>query len=236
MPLLDPVEQGGVRMRGRRCFHAAVSGHQRDTGVLRARNLPGGVVDDAVDAGVGHLTRAGMQTAGQVCDALVDIAPEMMLNHQYLHRVNSPASKHKAVAPLEVLHAGIPVTVAAGATDRDRRSRMTSATLITGANVWDGVSDQAAPRQVLVVDGRIQRVADAIEPPADACVIELPGHTLTPGFMDCHTHVTLTPRIGTEIPADSSVAHALKTLPVLRALLMNGFTTVRDLALSLIHI
>ena len=37
------------------------------------------------------------------------------------------------------------------------------ATLITGANVWDGISAQAAPRQVLVVDGRIQRVADAIE-------------------------------------------------------------------------
>jgi imidazolonepropionase-like amidohydrolase len=105
-----------------------------------------------------------------------------------------------------------------------------AATLITGANVWDGISDQAVPRHVLVVDGRIQRLGDAIEPPPDARLVDLSGHTLTPGFMDCHTHVTLRPQPGSALVADSSVATALKSLPVLRALLMNGFTTVRDLA------
>jgi imidazolonepropionase-like amidohydrolase len=105
-----------------------------------------------------------------------------------------------------------------------------TATLITGATVWDGVADRAVPQQVLVVDGRIQRLADAIEAPPDAQVVDLSGHTLTPGFMDCHTHVTLTPQVGTAMAADSSVAKALKSLPVLRALLMNGFTTIRDLA------
>jgi imidazolonepropionase-like amidohydrolase len=105
-----------------------------------------------------------------------------------------------------------------------------TATLITGANVWDGISDAAAPRQVLVVDGRIQRLGHTIEPPADTQVIDLPGHTLTPGFMDCHVHVTLAPPLGATVALDSSVAKTLKSLPVLRALLMNGFTTVRDLA------
>jgi imidazolonepropionase-like amidohydrolase len=105
-----------------------------------------------------------------------------------------------------------------------------TATLITGADVWDGISDGAVPRQVLVVDGRIQRLAEAIDPPPDAQVVDLSGHTLTPGFMDCHTHVTLTPQLATAVGARSSVAKALKALPVLRALLMNGFTTVRDLA------
>ncbi|HEY6855228.1 MAG TPA: amidohydrolase family protein, partial [Mycobacterium sp.] len=103
------------------------------------------------------------------------------------------------------------------------------ATLITGANVWDGISTQVAPRQVLVVDGRIQRIADAIEAPADARVVDLPGHTVTPGFIDCHTHVTLAPPVGLMLALDSSTAKTLKSLPVLRALLMNGFTTVRDL-------
>jgi imidazolonepropionase-like amidohydrolase len=104
------------------------------------------------------------------------------------------------------------------------------ATLITGAKVWDGISESAAPQQVLVVGNRIHRLGNAVEPPADARLVDLPGHTLTPGFMDCHTHVTITPPVGPGLASESSVAKALKSLPVLRALLMNGFTTVRDLA------
>ena len=104
-----------------------------------------------------------------------------------------------------------------------------TATLITGANVWDGISAQAAPHQVLVVDGRIQRVADTIEAPAGARVVDLAGHTVTPGFIDCHVHVTLAPPVGMTLALESSTAKTLKALPVLRALLMNGFTTVRDL-------
>jgi imidazolonepropionase-like amidohydrolase len=104
----------------------------------------------------------------------------------------------------------------------------TSATLITGANVWDGISTQTTPLQVLVADGRIQRIADAIDVPADTRVVDLSGHTVTPGFIDCHTHVTLAPPVGLMQALDSSTMKTLKALPVLRALLNNGFTTVRD--------
>jgi imidazolonepropionase-like amidohydrolase len=102
-------------------------------------------------------------------------------------------------------------------------------TLITGAKVWDGISDQAALRQILVVDGRIQQLGDEIDAPSDAQVVDLSGHTVTPGFMDCHVHVTIAPPLGPAVALDSSVAKTLKALPVLKALLHNGFTTVRDL-------
>ncbi|GIL29823.1 hypothetical protein NUM_50770 [Actinocatenispora comari] len=103
-----------------------------------------------------------------------------------------------------------------------------TATLITGASVWDGIADTAVPRQVLVVGDRIERIAETIDAPPGAETIDLPGHTLTPGFIDCHTHVGLTPNL-LELGPLSSPAKTLRALPILEALLDNGFTTIRDL-------
>lgn len=55
--------------------------------------------------------------------------------------------------------------------------------------VIDGISDLARTHTVVVVDGeRIVAVSDRSAIPAGAKVIELPGRTLMPGFINCHEH------------------------------------------------
>lgn len=103
-----------------------------------------------------------------------------------------------------------------------------AATLITGARVWDGLADTAVAQQVLVSGDRINAVGADLAAPPGATVLDLTGHTLCPGFIDCHTHVAVRPPLGALV-AESATAKALRALPVLRTLLHNGFTTIRDL-------
>lgn len=99
--------------------------------------------------------------------------------------------------------------------------------LLRPARVWDGCSEQ--PRegvQVLVRDGHVARLYDESPPTVedDTRIVELPGCTLLPGFIDCHVHL-----LDEGAEQDSAGYQTLTALPALRALLGNGFTTVRDL-------
>jgi imidazolonepropionase-like amidohydrolase len=109
-------------------------------------------------------------------------------------------------------------------------------TLLVPERVWDGVAD--APHNgwaVLITGNRIVAAGprSQISVPAGATTIELPGTTLLPGLIDAHSHVLLHPY--NETSWNDQVLHealALRTARAvnhLKATLMAGFTTLRDL-------
>jgi imidazolonepropionase-like amidohydrolase len=110
------------------------------------------------------------------------------------------------------------------------------AVLIRPMAVWTATDDKPHPGWVVLVEGaRIAAVGPAAEvkAPAGARVVALAGATLTPGLMDLHSHVLL--HSYNETSWDDQVLKEPLALRVLRAgnhvraTLMAGFTTLRDL-------
>jgi imidazolonepropionase-like amidohydrolase len=85
-------------------------------------------------------------------------------------------------------------------------------------------------QQVLIVGGKIQAVGTEIAVPADAKVIDLSKMTVLPGLIDCHTHVAVGQSDGEPFHVLKKTASqiALESVPNARAMLLTGFTTVRD--------
>jgi imidazolonepropionase-like amidohydrolase len=108
--------------------------------------------------------------------------------------------------------------------------------LIVAGNVWDGLAAKPlGPMEILVENGRIVAMAPSLPRPPDARVVSLPGHMVTPGFIDTHVHVTLRPELEDRIFDVSSSAKALLGAQALGILLDHGFTTVRDVGDMDIH-
>jgi imidazolonepropionase-like amidohydrolase len=108
--------------------------------------------------------------------------------------------------------------------------------LLKPERVW--TAEGGAPERgwAVLVDGRAIAAAgpaDAITPPPETEIIDLPGATLLPGLMDLHSHLFLHPY--DETPWDDQVlkeAEAYRTLRAgrhARTTLLAGFTTLRDL-------
>jgi imidazolonepropionase-like amidohydrolase len=101
--------------------------------------------------------------------------------------------------------------------------------LICG-NLWDGTADEPlGPMEILVKDGKIAEMDKKVSRPDGAKVVNLTSQMVTPGFIDSHVHVTfLTENMMPMLTDSESLAFA-HSFGVLRLLLMNGFTTVRDM-------
>ena len=106
-------------------------------------------------------------------------------------------------------------------------------TVITGAKVWDGLSDAAYPATVTIDGNRIIDVDKSGAAPEDgkATVIDGTDHTLMPGLVEGHCHPSFTginepPQLGLL----SNEEHMLLTAQNLRLLLSHGFTSIFEAA------
>src|SRR5580765_4642052 len=107
------------------------------------------------------------------------------------------------------------------------------ATVLKPARVFDGDTSHDA-WAVRIRGNRIESAGPAASiDTANAKVIDLPAATLLPGLVEGHSHILLHPY--NETPWNDQVAHeglalrAARAVNHLRATLMAGFTTVRDL-------
>lgn len=105
---------------------------------------------------------------------------------------------------------------------------------LKAARLFDGKGKALVANGVVVIQGdKIVDAGSGIAIPQGAQVIDLGDATLSPGFMDAHTHVTFDGALG----HSETVLHDLQTAPAkkaleslsyLRATVEAGFTTVRD--------
>jgi len=127
-------------------------------------------------------------------------------------------------------------SVAAGQAPRRSTTAPETTTLLVPDRVWDGVAGPThSDWAVLVTGNRIVAAGPRgqLNVPSGATTINLPGATLMPGLIDAHSHVLLHPY--NEASWNDQVLHeslALRTARAvnhMRATLMAGFTTLRDL-------
>ena len=104
--------------------------------------------------------------------------------------------------------------------------------LFKNVHVWDGSSDGITKRINVLVEGNLikkLRAADA-DAHGEALVIDGDGRTLMPGLIDQHVHLsTFLPLQTHSRDMLHPYAHGALAVTRAREVLMNGYTTVRDL-------
>ncbi len=98
-------------------------------------------------------------------------------------------------------------------------------TLLHGADVFDPVSGEIRPGDLVLEDGKVVEVGPGLDGDEG---VDITGKTLLPGFFDCHTHVCMDkfdPIMLLASPFSLQFFHAVRNL---RTTLDLGITTVRD--------
>lgn len=105
-----------------------------------------------------------------------------------------------------------------------------SATVLRCGKVFDGQSDTlVGPTEILIENQRIVEIAPSVHRPPGAQVIDLSDHTVSPGFIDTHVHLTMDASALARQTLASAASKALAGLHLARQYMAYGFTTLRDL-------
>jgi imidazolonepropionase-like amidohydrolase len=94
--------------------------------------------------------------------------------------------------------------VAANAYASTYTPRPSGPTLIRGATVLDGAGAEFANADVLMRDGRIVSVGQALTAPEGASIIDGAGKFVTPGIIDVHSHLGVYPSPGLDATSDGN--------------------------------
>ncbi len=111
------------------------------------------------------------------------------------------------------------------------QSARAQVTVVRAGRLIDPDSGTVLANQVIMIrDGKIQAVGKELALPADAKWIDLSDKTVLPGLIDCHTHLADGQGDGEPFNVLRKTASqiALESVPNARAMLLSGFTTVRD--------
>jgi imidazolonepropionase-like amidohydrolase len=104
-------------------------------------------------------------------------------------------------------------------------------TVVRAGRLIDPDSGTVSTNQVILIkDGKIQEVGRDLGLPANVPVIDLSDKTVLPGLIDCHTHLAdgyLDPEPFNRVRKSASQL-VLESIPNARAMLLSGFTSVRD--------
>ncbi|BBU32256.1 amidohydrolase (plasmid) [Burkholderia sp. THE68] len=101
--------------------------------------------------------------------------------------------------------------------------------VIQGGNVLDLERGELLEHHHVVIEG--ERIVEVTDRPVDmpnARVIDAKGKTVMPGFIDCHVHVLASNANLGANAAQPNILAAIRSLPILAAMLSRGFTSVRD--------
>jgi imidazolonepropionase-like amidohydrolase len=103
-----------------------------------------------------------------------------------------------------------------------------SSILIRNVNVFNGTDESLIPGQAVLIKGnKIVAVGESISAPKGATIINGRGRTLTPGFIDAHTHLQWNLGILDHMTAPLDYQGAIALVDA-KNTLMRGFTTIRD--------